>query len=262
MSVTIDLSGKVALVTGAAMGMGLEIARALAEAGAQVARGDVNEAALAEAEVGLPVRLDVTDPGSAKEAIAKVAADLGPIDVLVNNAGIAAKRQGMPFTNQEKSDWEGPLAVNLLGTFVVAREVALQMMERATGVVVNIASIAGPLGSSTDPGYSASKAGVLAFTKAMARDLAPYGIRVNSLCPGMVYTPFYREQYEAAVAKDPAVAELGPEQYFAEKAATIIPLGRGQQPRDIANAVLFLASDLASCITGQSLHVDGGLVMS
>jgi NAD(P)-dependent dehydrogenase (short-subunit alcohol dehydrogenase family) len=260
-SVSIDFSGKVALVTGAAMGMGLEIALALSEAGAQVARGDIDEVALAEHEIGLRVRLEVTDPSSVKAALEEITQGLGPIDILVNNAGTAAKQHGMPFTNQEKSDWEGSLAVNLLGTFVVSREVALQMMERKMGVIVNIASIAGAMGSSTDPGYSASKAGVIALTKTIARDLAPFGIRANSICPGMVLTPFYYRQYEAAKRSDPDAGNLGPEGYFANKAKKVIPLGKGQEPRDIANAVLFLASDLASSITGQSLHVDGGLVM-
>lgn len=261
MSVSIDLSGRVALVTGAAMGMGLEISRALLEAGAGVARADVNEAALRENDVGLPVQLDVTDPESVRAAVALATSELGAIDILVNNAGIAARRQGMPFTNQEKGDWEGPLAVNMIGTFVVSREVALSMQEHRRGAIVNIASISGPMGSSTDPGYSASKAGVIAFTKAMARDLAPYGVRANSVCPGMVLTPFYHQQYETALRQDPTLAERGPEGYFNDKAAQIIPLGRGQRPRDIANAVLFLVSELASSITGQSLHVDGGLVM-
>lgn len=261
MSVSIDLTGKVALVTGAAKGMGLEIARTLREAGARIARGDIDEVALHENEIGLALTLDVTSPKSARTAVERVREDLGPIDILVNNAGIAASRHGMPFTNQQRSDWEAPLEVNVVGTFVVSREVALQMIERETGVVVNIASIAGAVGSSTDPAYTASKAGVIAFTKAMARDLAPYGIRVNSICPGMVMTPFYHAQYEVAAVHDPEAAALGPQGFFDQKAARIIPLGRGQHPGDIANAVVFLASGLASQITGQSLHVDGGLAM-
>jgi NAD(P)-dependent dehydrogenase (short-subunit alcohol dehydrogenase family) len=258
----IDLSGRVALVTGAARGIGLTIARTLEHAGARVARGDVDEAALAETDVGLGVRLDVTDPASAAAAIERVEAELGPLDILVNNAGIAARRQGMPFMNQESSDWGPVLAVNATGTFVVTREAALRMVPRKRGAIVNISSVSARMGSQTDPVYSVSKAGVITFTQLSAKDLAPHGIRVNAICPGMLQTAFYQEQYEAALARDPAVAELGPEGYFVDKAKRLIPLGRGQEPEDVANAVLFLASDLASSITGQTLNVDGGLVMS
>lgn len=262
MSIGIDLSGKVALVTGAASGMGTEISRTLAEAGARVALGDIDEARLAEhKDVGLPVRLDVTDPASASEALGRVGSELGPVDVLVNNAGIAAKRQGMPFTNQEKSDWVPVLEVNIVGAFVVSREVALQMAERGTGSIVNVSSVSGVAAFQTDPGYSASKAAVINFSKVMAKDLAP-DVRVNCVCPGMVLTPFYLAQYEAAARSQPEVAAMTPEEYFDRKAKGLIPMGRGQEPRDIANAVAFLSSDLASNITGQTLNVDGGLVMS
>jgi NAD(P)-dependent dehydrogenase (short-subunit alcohol dehydrogenase family) len=168
----------------------------------------------------------------------------------------------MPFTNQDRADWEPVLAVNAVGTFLCSKEAALRMVPRGRGAIVNISSVSARMASQTDPVYSASKAAVITFTQLSAKDLAPHGIRVNAICPGMLRTAFYREQYEAAVARDPSVAELGEERYFAEKAQRLIPLGRGQQPADVANAVLFLASDLASCITGQTLNVDGGLVMS
>jgi 2-hydroxycyclohexanecarboxyl-CoA dehydrogenase len=261
MSLTIDLGGHVALVTGAAGGMGLEIARTLHEAGARVALGDVDEPRAAEAGFGVAIHLDVTDSESARACIERVTGELGPLDVLVNNAGIAAKRQGMPFTNQEPADWEPVLAVNTVGPFVVAREAAAQMRERGSGVILNISSVAGRGALQTDPAYSASKAALITLTQVMAKDLAPHGVRVNCICPGMVMTPFYRAQFEVAAARDPEVAKLGAEGFFEEKAKRLIPLARGQQPRDIANAVAFLASELAAEITGQTLNVDGGLLM-
>lgn len=260
MSLSIDLTGRVALVTGAGGGMGLAISRTLAQAGARVALCDVDESRV-DGSVGLPVALDVTDADSAAAAVARIEGELGPVDLLVNNAGIAARKQGMPFTNQEPSDWAPVLSVNTVGPFTVSRAVAPSMRERRTGAIVNIASVSGRGHLQTDPAYSASKAALISLTIVLAKDLAPHGVRVNCVCPGMVMTPFYVSQYETAAARDPEVAKLGPEGYFDEKAARLIPLGRGQQPTDIANAVAFLASDLAAQVTGQTFNVDGGLVM-
>lgn len=263
MSIEIDLAGRVALVTGAAKGMGLEIARSLRACGATVVLGDIDEAGLAEAaDVGETVRLDVADTEAVEAAIADAEGRAGPIDLLVNNAGIASPRQGMPFVNQEPRDWDPVFAVNARGVFTVSRAVGRRMMELRRGSIVNIASIAGRANLSTDPAYATSKAAVVSLTQIMARDLAPYGIRVNAVCPGMVLTPFYLSQYEFAAARDPEVREMGPVAFFEQKASRLIPLGRGQEPREIANAVAFLASDLASAITGQSLNVDGGLVFN
>jgi NAD(P)-dependent dehydrogenase (short-subunit alcohol dehydrogenase family) len=263
MSIEIDLAGRVALVTGAAKGMGLEIARALQGCGATVVLGDVDEAALAEvADVGETLRLDVADAAAVEAAIEDAEGRAGPLDLLVNNAGIASPRQGMPFVNQEPGDWDPVFAVNARGVFTVSRAVGRRMMERRRGSIVNIASIAGRANLSTVPAYATSKAAVVSLTQIMARDLAPYGIRVNAVCPGMVLTPFYLSQYEFAAARDAEVREMGPVAFFEQKAKRLIPLGRGQEPREIANAVAFLASDLASAITGQSLNVDGGLVFN
>lgn len=261
MAVEIDLGDRVAVVTGGAGGIGEEIGRRLGEAGAAVALLDRDAQRLgATAATGMAVEADLTDAASVERAIEAVERDLGAVEILVNNAGIQSRRLGLPFSNQEPEDWERVFAVNAIGTFVAARAAAARMLAHGRGAIVNIASVSGRTGFQTDPAYSASKAAVLNFTQALARDLAP-AVRVNAVCPGMVFTPFYAAQHAAAVAAAATTAPTA-EAYFEEKAARLIPLGRGQAPREIADAVLFLASDLAAAITGQALNVDGGLVMS
>jgi 2-hydroxycyclohexanecarboxyl-CoA dehydrogenase len=261
MAVTIDLEGRVAVVTGGAGGIGEAIARTLAEAGAAVALLDRDADRLERlAALGPGVAVDVGDAASVAAGIRAVEERVGPVDVLVNSAGIASARLGMPFTNQSVDDWQRTFTVNVVGTFHAAQAVAPAMLERGRGAIVNVASVSGRTGFQTDPAYSASKAAVLNFTQAMARDLAP-AVRVNAVCPGMVFTPFYAAQHAAAIAGGATQAATA-EEYFEEKASRLIPLRRGQQPQDVASAVLFLASDLASSITGQALNVDGGLVMS
>ncbi len=252
----------VAVVTGAAGGIGSAIASALAEAGATVALIDVEGSRLAAIEkVGSPYVADVTDPAGLESAFAAIESDLGPVGVLVNNCGIQSRKLGRPFTNQDRDDWERVLSVNTIGTFLPSRTAAPGMLQRGRGTIVNVASVSGRTGFQTDPAYSASKAAVLNLTQTMARDLAP-AVRVNAVCPGMVYTPFYEAQYAAGKAAGTAGDADSPIAYFEQKAASLIPIGRGQQPGDIAAAVAFLASDLAANITGQALNVDGGLVMS
>ena len=266
MSLSIDLEGRVALVTGAAGGIGRGIVDALVEAGATVVAADLDaDAARAVADghpAGRvhPLAVDITDEAATRAAIASLAGVVGPVSLLVNNAGVAT-RTGMPFTRLEASDWRLPWEVNVVGAFNVTKALADDLASTG-GAVVNIASVSGRRGFTTSPPYSASKAAILNFTQGMATDLAPQGIRVNAVCPGMVLTPFYRQQRLAAAEADPSLLEITDEQFFNAKAERLVPLGRGQQPRDIAAAVCFLASDLAASITGQALNVDGGLVMS
>ena len=263
MSLAIDLEGRVALVTGALGGIGCAISDALAAAGATVVAADL---AAMTTDAGDAPRLhtealDVTDEDSARDCVDAIADRYGRLDVVVNNAGVAG-RTGLPFTRLDAADWHVPWAVNVIGTFNVSRA-AVRLMEPAgSGAIVNIASVSGRTGFQTSPPYSASKAAVINLTQVMARDLAPTGVRVNAVCPGMVLTPFYRAQRLAAAELDPSVLDQTDEEFFEAKAARLIPLGRGQSPADIAAAVCFLASDLASSITGQALNVDGGLVMS
>jgi 2-hydroxycyclohexanecarboxyl-CoA dehydrogenase len=259
MTIAIDLTGRVAVVTGAHGGIGAAICAALEDAGATVARLDVSTGAGARSGT-----VHVCDVGS-EDSVAQAAADVvdahGRVDVVVNNAGVIGKT-GMPFTRLQADDWDRPWRVNVVGTFNVSRAFVPYLVERSTSSIVNIASVSGRTGFQTSPPYSASKAAVLNFTQATARDLAPKGVRVNAVCPGMVFTPFYRVVRLEAAEQDPSLLEVTDEDYFQSKATSLIPLRRGQQAADIAHAVAFLASDLAKNITGQALNVDGGLVMS
>jgi NAD(P)-dependent dehydrogenase (short-subunit alcohol dehydrogenase family) len=260
-SVGIDLSGRRALVTGAAGGIGRAICARLAQAGASVVALDQDAAGLAEVRADDTLTCDLTDTAATAEAVTGAAAAAGPFTLLVNNAGVAT-RAGMPFTRLDAADWSLPWEVNVVAVFAVTKAVVPGMVEAGRGAVVNIASVSGRTGFQTSPPYSASKAAVINLTQVMARDLAAHGIRVNAVCPGMVLTPFYRAQRLAAAEADPSLLGVSDEDYFAAKAARLIPLGRGQQPGEVADAVCFLASDLASAVTGQALNVDGGLVMS
>jgi 2-hydroxycyclohexanecarboxyl-CoA dehydrogenase len=262
----VDFSNRLAVVTGGAGGIGAGIAKALVEAGARVALVDRDGARLKSVAEGLSpgavhIVADITDECRLKSSLAPVLRESGPARILVNNAGVAS-RAGMPFTRLDAADWQLPWSVNVVGLFNVTKLVVEGMKNAGRGAIINIASVSGRTGFQTSPPYSASKAAVINLTQVMARDLAPFGIRVNAVCPGMVFTPFYRAQRLAAAEVDPALLNMSDEEYFEEKVKRLIPLRRGQTPEDIAYAVCFLASDQAGAITGQSLNVDGGLVMS
>lgn len=266
MSIEIDLSNQLAVVTGGAGGIGAGIAQTLVEAGARVLLVDRDEAGLKTIAATLTrsticVQADIADHSELERSLLPVLQELGPARILVNNAGVAS-RVGMPFTRLEPADWQLPWSVNVIGLFNVTKLAVKGMQEAQRGVIINIASVSGRVGFPTSPPYSASKAAVINFTQVMARDLASWGIRVNAVCPGMVFTPFYRAQRLAAAEADPTLLGVSDEDYFENKARRLIPLQRGQTPKDIAHAVCFLASDLAASITGQALNVDGGLVMS
>lgn len=244
------LDGRCALVTGAARGIGEAIAERLAEEGARVA---VSDMALADAtstarRIGgsaVAVALDVTDDESIRRAVAEVVERLGPIDVLVNNAGWDRIE---PFVDSDADTWDRVLAINLRGPISVTRAVLDSMLERRRGRIVTIASDAGRVGSSGEVVYSGAKAGVMGFARALAREVAHCGINVNTVCPGPTDTPLLR-----------AAAEENPKMIAA--LARAIPFGRPAEPAEIAAAVAFLASDDAAFITGQALSVSGGLTM-
>jgi 2-hydroxycyclohexanecarboxyl-CoA dehydrogenase len=242
------LKDRVALVTGAGRGIGRAIAERLAAEGAKVAALDLDEStarATAESIGAIGLRMDVTDGASVNTAVAEVERRLGPADILVNNAGWD---KAEPFVKSAEETWDKVIAINLKGPIRMTRAVLDGMIERRRGRIVSIGSDAGRVGSSGEAVYSAAKAGIIAFSKTLARELARYQINVNVVCPGPTNTPLLAE----VGAGNPKLAE-------ALKRA--VPFGRIGEPEEIAAAVAFLASDDAAYVTGQTLSVSGGLTM-
>jgi 3-oxoacyl-[acyl-carrier protein] reductase len=244
---TIDLAGRVAFVTGGTRGIGLAIARALHGAGASVALAgrDLARAETAAGELGeraIGVACDVAKAAEVEAAIGAAEKALGPVDILVNNAGLT--RDNILVRLDEEA-WDAVLDANLKGAFNTTRMVIRGMMKRRSGRIINISSIVGLIGNKGQANYAASKAGLIGFTKSVAREYAGRGILANCIAPGFIDTDMTN-----ALPAEARAALL--EQ---------IALGRLGRPEDVAGAVLYLASDLASYVTGQVLVVDGGMVI-
>ncbi len=262
------LAGKVAIVTGGAMGIGRGIVLCLAKEGADVAIADLQAEVAAKVadEVkalgrkALAVKTDVTKPGDFDALFDRVRRDLGQIDILVNNAGVSSK-PGLPFTNNTEEDWDRVYDVNVKSIFFASKAIAPYFIERKAGRIINIASIAGPMNSPSMPPYSVSKMGVITFTKIVAKELAAHNVTVNAVCPGILWTAFWQELAETLAQTNPQFAGMTPRQVFENRVQAVIPLKREQTPEDVGWAVTFLASEEARNITGQALHVDGGVVM-
>jgi 3-oxoacyl-[acyl-carrier protein] reductase len=247
----LSLKDKVAIVTGSARGIGRAIAETLAARGADVVVADLRaelaaataqEIAAASGRRVTAIAVDVSDSASVKAMIDKALADFGHIDILVNNAGLTRDNLIM---RMEEADWDLVLGINLKGVFNCSKAIARPMMKQRQGRIINISSVSGLAGQAGQANYSASKAGVIGLTKALARELGSRQITVNAVAPGFIPTDLTKD----------LPAELK------ESSLKAIPLGRWGNPEEIAYAVAFLASDEAAYITGHVLSVDGGMVM-
>ena len=265
----LELTGHVAVVTGGASGIGLASARGLAREGCLVALWDVSasvaEAASAMAsEFGgraIGIVADVRDLASVQAASRETESALGPIQHVVHSAAVGSGKFGFPFTNLDPADWMRVLDINIMGMVNVAQTISGGMVERKQGTMVFIGSVAGQIGSQTDPPYSASKAAGINFAQCLAKDLAPHNVRVNTVNPGMVRTPLNIRVWQAWCDRQPPELRRSYEDWAGAKVRAVAPLGRFQECEDVADMVTFLSSARALQVTGQTINVDGGQVM-
>jgi 3-oxoacyl-[acyl-carrier protein] reductase len=245
----VDLSGKVAIVTGASRGIGRAIALALARDGADIlvnARSNIGEARKVAGKIEsmgrrvLVILADVSNKEDVDNMVKKTIEVFGKIDILVNNAGVVGST--VPIQELKEEDWDRIISVDLKGTFLCCKAVVPHMINRRSGKIVNISSIAGKEGNANMTAYSAAKAGIIGFTKALSEEVARYGIRVNCVCPALIET-------ELAERMDKQQAE-----YLKSK----IPLSRLGKPEEVAELVKFLVSDASDFIAGQAYNIDGG----
>lgn len=245
-----DLTGKVAIVTGASSGIGQAVALAMANAGADVAVCGQNQERLAATAAKvtaagrkvLQYAMNISQADPVQQMVEDVHKQWGHIDVMVNNAGIT--RDGLIIRMSEQ-DWDEVMTVNLKSVFLCSKAVAKIMMKQRAGAIVNIASIIGLIGNPGQANYSASKGGIIAFTKSLARELSSRNIRANAIAPGFIETPMTEKIPEA----------------LQKKMLESIPLGRYGKPEDVANLAVFLGSDRSGYITGQVISICGGMVM-
>lgn len=265
----LGLRGQRAVVVGAASGIGYAIARAFAAEGVQTALVDLSpkveslaeELANEQQVTTLGLVCDVTDYSALQHLAAQLDERWGGVDHLVYAAGMPNKTGGFPFWNLDPADWHKMLDVNLIGAVNTAHAFVPGFTQRRQGSWLFIASVAGQIGSQTDPPYSAAKAGLINFTQCAAKDLAGYNVRVNVLNPGMVQTALNRGVYEGQMQNTPAEQRVDYETWAAQKIKAVVPLNRWQTPEDIADMAVFLASARANNVTGQAVNVDGGFVM-
>ena len=262
------LHDKVAIVTGGGGGMGRGICACLTREGADVVVSDLDVARAREAVAaaeragrrGLTVEGDVTSEADCAEVVRQALAAFGQVDVVVNNAGHFGSNLSAPFTALSGDDWDENFAVNVKGPFFMCKAVAGHMMARRAGKIVNISSISAKRDPVFLPTYAAAKNALLNLTRVVAKDLGPYNVNVNAVLPGLVWTPFWERLAPMLAAQDSGGAKREPRAVFDEIAGSSV-LGRPQTPEDVGNLVAFLASEEARNITGQAIHVDGGIAM-
>jgi NAD(P)-dependent dehydrogenase (short-subunit alcohol dehydrogenase family) len=248
----VNLSGKVALVTGAARNIGKAIADALAANGARVAYADLDAAgaaAAATASGGLPLPLDVSDEAQAETAVTRVVRELGRLDILVNNAGINTMAHRVTIERFPRPEWDRILAVDLTGAYLMSRPAGRVMAEQGSGRIINIASVAGLVPLRLQCAFVAAKAGLINLTRAMALELGPRGVLVNGIAPGSILTEGTKQLFYAPDG-----------QFHANMQRMLdhVPLGRPGTSEEVAHAALFLAAPESSYINGHILTVDGG----
>jgi NAD(P)-dependent dehydrogenase (short-subunit alcohol dehydrogenase family) len=271
------LTGKVAIITGGARGIGSGIARVMAGQGARVAILDLDGAEAEKTAASLPeqsmgMACDAALEADAMRAVQTVVERFGGADILVNNAGAgrgpldptvtrATGGSGGRVDDMTVESWDEQLAQNLRTTFVMSKAVVPHLKARGGGAIINIASIAGLVASPGLPAYAAAKAGVISLSKSMALDYAPHDIRVNAVCPGFLWTRAWEGLATGMKQAIPQYAELDPRDIFLEVVKRGVPLGREQTPEDIGELAAFLGSTAARNITGQWISVDGGITL-
>jgi len=262
-----DFEGKTAVVTGGARGIGRGIALELAQRGSNVLIADMDEEAarevVAETKAGGTqshfCETDVTQQWSTDDMVEVALEEFGQLDVLVNNAGVGGSEGFTKRKTPTVEDWQATFDVNVYGIVNATQSVESYMVERGYGKIINIASIAGRGGRPGFATYAASKAAAINVSQAWAFKLAPHGINVNAVCPGLIWTPLWESIAEWRRSTDQQNSGLTPRQVFQRTVAEMVPLGREQTVEDVGKAVAFLASDRARSITGQALNVDGGI---
>lgn len=265
----LGIQGQLAIITGGASGIGLATAHAFLQEGCAVILWDlVSETASVANQLtekyGRKVdyaQVDVTDFEALKGASQVAFASNDTKVRVVHCAAMGSSKFGFPFWNLHPQDWKKTLDVNIMGMVNLAHAITPYFISRKQGSFVFLSSVAGQIGSQTDPPYSASKAANINFAQCMAKDLAKYGIRVNTICPGMVKTPLNRSVWQAWFDQTEESERVTYEEWTDQKIKAVVPLGQWQTPEDIASMIVFLSSEKASQITGQTINVDGGFVM-
>ncbi len=265
----LQLGGDVVVVVGAARGIGRAIAQEFAAQGAHVAALDLDAAVLDMAAETAECHgvdtlgrvVDATDFAAVQQTVSEIEQQWGGCQHAVYAAGIGSGKFGFPFWNVDPSDWQPVWRVNVLGAVHLAHALVPRWTEARRGSLLLLSSIAGQIGSQTDPPYSAAKAAVINFSQCAAKDLAAYDVRVNTICPGMIQTRLNQSVWQAWNDSQPVDQRRSYDDWAQEKIRRSTPLGRWQTPQDIAAMAVFLASPRAGNVTGQTINVDGGQVM-